>query len=168
MRAHNGMRPQDIVILLKIVSLENEHWQYRDISASLLISVSEVSESINRSVQAGLIIGKKVLRNALMEFIQYGLHYVFPQRPGPMVTGIPTAHSHPYYKEHIVSSQPYVWPSFNGTVRGESIEPLHKGVVHGSLADETLYLLLASVDIIRVGKVREVQLAIKELKKHIL
>jgi hypothetical protein len=34
--------------------------------------------------------------------------------------------------------------------------------------DEDLYKLLASVDILRVGKVREINLAITELKSYIL
>jgi hypothetical protein len=168
MRAHNGMRPQDIVILLKLISLGEKVWQYRDLSASLSISISEISESLSRSEQAGLINGKRVARNSLMEFIQYGLHYVFPQKPGAIATGIPTAHSHPYYKKYIVSSNPYVWQSFNGNIRGESIEPLHKGMIGSATQDEVFYLLLASVDIIRVGKAREIKIAIEVLKEHIL
>lgn len=170
MRLHNGMRPQDIVILLKIISLaiEDKSWQFRDLSASLNISISEISESLRRSEQAGLINGKKVARNSLMEFIQYGLKYVFPQKPGSLATGMPTAHSHPFYTERIVSSHPYVWPSFEGNVRGESIVPLHKGVINASDEDEVFYLLLASIDIIRVGRVREKQIAIEEIEKYIL
>ncbi|MBP3944590.1 hypothetical protein J5U18_13715 [Sphingobacteriaceae bacterium WQ 2009] len=170
MRSHNGMRPQDIVILLKIISLavKDEPWQFRDLSALLNISISEISESLRRSEQAGLINGKKVARNSLMEFIQYGLKYVFPQKPGSLATGMPTAHSHPFYKERIVSSNPYVWPSFDGSIRGESIEPLHKGVINASDQDDIFYLLLASVDIIRVGRVREIQIAIEEIKKYVL
>lgn len=168
MRAHNGMRPQDIPILLKIISLGDMPWQYRDISSSLKISISEISESISRSEQAGLIVNKKVLRNSLFEFIQYGLHYVFPQRPGPIATGMATAHSHPYYKEKILSASPYVWPSFEGNMRGESIEPLYKGILNGAAEDEKFYLLMASVDIIRVGRAREKKMAIDVLKEHIL
>lgn len=164
------MRPQDIVILFKIISLgiKNKSWQYRDLSASLSISISEISESLSRSEQAGLINGKKIARNSFMEFIQYGLKYVFPQKPGPIATGMPTAHSHPFYKERIVSSNPYVWPSFDGSVRGESIEPLHKGVISAASQDEIFYALLASVDIIRAGRVREIKIAIEEIKKYIL
>jgi hypothetical protein len=81
---------------------------------------------------------------------------------------MPTAHSHPYYKDKILSSNPYVWPSFQGNARGESIEPLHKGVLSGATDDEIFYLLMASVDIIRVGRVREKQMAIEVLTNHIL
>lgn len=168
MRSHNGMRPQDIVILLKIVSLGDREWQYRELSASLSISLSEIAESLNRSELAGLIKNKQVLRNAFMEFIQFGFRYVFPTKPGAIVTGIPTAHSHPYYQERIVSDRPYVWPSVIGNLRGESISPLHTGVPNDAIRDDNFYLLLASVDILRVGKLREIKIALDTLKQYIL
>ncbi len=117
------MRPQDVVILLKILGMENQEWQYRDLSVSLLISISEISESLNRSHMAGLIdeSRRKVYRKSLMEFIESGLHYVFPQVPGSMVTGIATAHSYPYYKSRFVSELNYVWPDEEGNMRGLTI-----------------------------------------------
>lgn len=164
------MRPLDVVVLLKIVALKDIPWQYRDLSASLFISISEISASLKRSMIAGLIDSdrKSVRRRALMEFIQYGIQYVFPQLPGPIVNGIATAHSHPFYKNHFASDLPYVWPSIDGNARGQAIEPLHKGVVKAIKESEELYKLLASIDIIRVGKVREKNLAIQELKDQIL
>lgn len=169
MRGHNGMRPQDVIILLEILTIEGD-WQYRDLSNALFISISEISESLNRSYIAGLIDEqkRKVYRISLMEFIQYGLHYVFPQVPGQTVTGIPTAHSHPFYREHFSSDSNYVWQDEQGTMRGLMIEPLHKGVVKAVKEDGVLYKALASIDIIRIGKVREKKLAIEELKKIIL
>jgi hypothetical protein len=170
MRDHNGMRPLDIVVLMKLIALRDNIWQYRDLSASLFISISEISESLNRSMIAGLVNSerKKVMRNALMEFIQYGVRYVFPEVPGTITTGIETAHTHPFYKKHFASNMPYVWAAVDGNARGQAIQPLHKGVVKAVKQDEDLYKLLASVDILRVGKVREINLAIIELKSYIL
>lgn len=170
MKSHNGMRPQDIVVLLKILTISDLQWQYRDLSSSLFISVSEISESLNRSHMAGLIdeSKRKVYRQSLMEFIQYGLHYVFPQIPGRMVTGIPTAHSYSFYASKFASDLSYVWPDEDGHIRGLSIEPLHKGVVRAVQKDEELYKLLASIDIVRVGRARELKVAIEELKRIIL
>src|SRR5690606_36222741 len=80
MKKHNGMRPHDIVILLKIVAKGNHDWLMKDIANELFISNSEVSESLNRSVLAGLIASdkKRVMRQALVEFITSGLKYVYP------------------------------------------------------------------------------------------
>jgi predicted transcriptional regulator len=49
------MRPQDIAILLKIVMLGKNKWQYQDLARSLCISGAEVNASLNRSKLAGLI-----------------------------------------------------------------------------------------------------------------
>jgi predicted transcriptional regulator len=170
MKSHNGMRPQDVVILLKILTIDKPDWQYRDLAQLLNISISEISESLNRSHLAGLIdvSRKKVFRQSLMEFIQYGLHYVFPQAPGTIVTGIATAHTHSFYKKKIISEINFVWPDDDGDIQGLSIQPLYKSVPEAVKKDEVLYKLLASVDIIRVGKTRETKLAIEELKKFIL
>ena len=58
MKAHNGMRPHDIAVLLKILSME-EGWMSKDLAASLYISASEISESLNRSMIAGLLSADK-------------------------------------------------------------------------------------------------------------
>lgn len=164
------MRPQDVVILLKILTIAEPNWQYRDLASSLSISVSEISESLNRSHMAGLVDESKrrVHHKGLMEFIEFGLHYVFPQFAGSMATGIPTAHSHVFYAAKFASEMNYVWPDENGTMRGLSIQPLYKTVVKAVMLDEELYKLLASIDIIRVGRLREMKVAIAELKKTIL
>jgi hypothetical protein len=171
MRKHNGMRPQDIVILLKITTLSGkENWKMMELVKSLHLSQSEISESLNRSSLAGLIdySKKKVMRLSLMEFLGHGIHYVFPQHPGALVTGIPTAHSHPFMKKKIVSNEPYVWPDIDGSIRGQAIEPLAKSVVKAVKEDKELYKLLALADVIRVGKTRELKIALEELKKMIL
>lgn len=171
MRKHNGMRPQDIVILLKIITIpQDTAWKVMDIAASVHLSQSEISESLNRSQLAGLldVSKKKAMRLALMEFLEHGLHYVFPQHPGALVRGIPTAHSHPFMKKKIVSSNDYVWPDADGKVRGQAIEPLAKTVTKAVKQDETLYKLLALTDVIRVGKTRELKIALQELKLMIL
>ncbi|MFZ4057550.1 MAG: hypothetical protein ACOYKE_05400 [Ferruginibacter sp.] len=170
MRKHNGMRPQDVAILLKIVSKNSENWQLVEIAHALRISISETSESLNRSRIAQLIDSskKKINRQNLMEFLEHGVRYVFPQEPGAMVRGIATAHSHPFMKKNFVSDVDYVWPDVNGKIVGLKIEPFYVKQVEAVEADETYYKLLSLVDVIRVGKVREIKYAVSELKKNIL
>jgi hypothetical protein len=169
MRKHNGMRPQDIAILLKIVALKDELWQMSGLSHSLFISLSEVSESLNRSRIAGLIDynKKNVNKLSLLEFLEHGMKYVFPQEPGAMVRGIVTAHSHPFMKKMFASENDYVWPDENGDILGFMIEPFYAKQVEAVKQDELYYKLLALVDVIRVGRRREVKYAIEELKSEI-
>lgn len=170
MRQHNGMRPYDIVILLKLISLGNQPWQYRDLAADLYIPLSEISVSFKRSEKAGLINMeiRKVHRQSFMEFLEFGLKYVFPISPQAMVTGTATAHSHPFYKQYFEAEMKYAWPDDAGNIRGLYIEPLHSNVPKASKRDDLLYKLLASVDILRIGRVRELRMATEELKKAII
>lgn len=170
MRQHKGMRPQDIVVLIKIILLEGQEWQFQDIARAIYISPAEVSESVNRSAFAGLINHerRKVFRNAFFEFLQFGMPYVFPQAPGPMTKGMATGHSHNYFKSSIVSNEMYVWPDPNGKDYGQAIEPLYNNQVKAAKEDSLLYEILAMLDVIRVGKNREKKVAVNYLRKLLL
>ncbi|WP_432671101.1 hypothetical protein [Flavobacterium sp. SM2513] len=169
MKKHNGIRPHDVVILLKIIAIDNDNWLMKDIANKLHISPSEVSESLNRSVYAGLMTNDKrrVFKSALLDFITHGLKYVYPQKPGAMVRGIKTAHSAPPLSFEIQSDQNYVWPYAEGDSRGLTIEPLNPNVPKASLEDHKLYELLALLDAVRIGNTREQNRAINELKNRI-
>ena len=170
MKKHNGMRPQDIAVLLKIVSIKNDAWRNIDIANDIHISPSEVSEALNRCKIARLIDSKKrsVHINSLKEFLLYGLKYVFPVEPGPIVKGIPTAHSAYPINKHIVSgSDVYVWQYSQGHLRGQAIEPLYKSLPAAIQNAPLFYELLVIVDTIRVGRAREIKVAIEELEKRL-
>ena len=170
MRKHNGMRPQDVVILLKIILLGDSQWRYSDIAASLQISQSEVAEALNRSKQARLVDAskRKVFRASFMEFLTYGVKYVFPAQPGAVVRGIPTAHSARPLSEIILSEEMYVWPSSLGNIRGQAVMPLYPSVVKAIRQDPQLYEMLALLDAVRVGRAREQKIAVEELRKRIM
>jgi len=170
MKIHKGMRPQDIVILLKIISLSNKEWRYSDIASSISISQSEISEALNRCLIAKLIDNKKrnVHINSLFEFLVYGLKYVFPAVPGAIVKGIATAHSAPPLKEYFGQVKDnYVWTYARGKQRGQAIDPLYKTLPGVVEQDKLFYELLAITDTLRIGKAREIKIAVDELKKRL-
>ncbi|MFH4969334.1 hypothetical protein V8G61_14105 [Gaetbulibacter sp. M240] len=164
------MSPQDIVVLLKIITYANQPWYQDQLAQALQISQSEISKSLARSKFAGLIdnSGKKVFKMALFEFLQYGIRYVFPEQPGALVRGVPTAHSALPLSQRIVSEEHYVWPYGKGKIRGQAITPLYPSVVDAVQNDEKLHELLALVDALRVGKAREKEIAVQALKDRIL
>lgn len=169
MKKHNGMRPQDVVILLKIASKKDSAWMMKDLSSELGISAGEVSESLNRSAFSGLISRDKtkLLKLSLFDFLVHGLAFVFPQRPGPMAVGLATSHAAAPISEHILSNIAYVWPYEYGTIRGESIEPLHPKVPEACLKDPVFYEYMVLCEALRVGRVREKNIAIEELRKRL-
>ena len=163
------MKPQDILVLLKIVTIKEEYWQQKPLAEALGMSQSEVSQSVARCLYAGLLMsnGKEVKKSALLEFLQYGIAYVFPQKPGVVARGIATSHAASPLRENIESSEDYVWPYAKGNMRGHSIVPLYPSVPEAALRDTELYELLALVDALRIGRVREKAIAIEMLRERI-
>ena len=113
------MKSQDIVVLLKLVSMQEQEKQgflgspqtpsgpvdpysVRGLGAALGISKTEVSASLNRSIDAALAIKSsgypKPNRRNLFEFIAHGLKYAFPAKPGAPQRGIATAFAAPMLK----------------------------------------------------------------------
>lgn len=180
MKDHKGMRPQDIVILLAIVALNRMSWnsssklvplaapQNKRLAELLSISTAEISASLYRSSYAGLIDfdTKRVFMQALFEFIQYGVRYVFPVQPGPLVRGVATGHSADPLKSQLTFQEEMVWEHPEGTVRGQAIVPLYSTVPSVVKNNLLLYELLALTDSIRIGGAREKELAVSELQKR--
>lgn len=168
MKEHNGMRPHDIVVLLKIM-LMNDGWLHKDLASSLRISNSEISESLNRSVKGRLLAPDKktVFKSALLNFVLHGLKHVFPVEPGQIVKGLPTAHSAPVLKNYFLFDDYYVWPSPEGSVKGQAISPLYPNQAWAAGHDPKLYEQLALIDALRVGKARERQKAEELLKEYL-
>jgi hypothetical protein len=131
------------------------------------ISQSEFSESLNRSRYAGLLDDRKqkVMISNFYEFLVYGLRFVFPQRPGEQARGVPTAHSHPVLRKMFLSDNKYIWPDPDSKEIGFVIEPFYSKQTRAVQKDPDLYLILSLIEILRVGKTREVNYAKSELKK---
>lgn len=183
------MKSQDIVILLKLMSLKShnsedsssqnellEHYSVRSLEASLGISKTEVSASINRSLSSGIATRDrksrmvKPSRRNLINFITHGLKFVFPVRPGAMQRGLPTAFDAPGLQGKLFSAGEVinVWPYAEGEQMGQSITPLFKTVPEAALKDQRLYEYLALVDAIRLGNQREAKLASDLLSERLL
>jgi hypothetical protein len=165
------LKPQDILILLKVHLWQGREWRYGDLADSLHMSASEVHGSLKRSAASKLYnpLQQQPIAQHLLELMIHGLKYIYPAEPGKMVRGIPTAHGINPLKEQIVSTgEIYVWAYPQGTVRGVSIEPLYKAVPYAASQDQELYELLGLVDALRVGRVREQQLAADFLQQRLM
>jgi hypothetical protein len=167
MRISKSLRPQDIVLLLKIAASGEKEWRQIDLAYELGLSQYEVSLALERCLRSGFLDSskKRLIWQALAEFVLHGLKYVYPASPGPICRGIPTAHSAPPLSKEIVSSEndQYVWPSPDGEVRGQAIDPLYESVPLAVRKDPKLHELLALVDALRVGRARERNIAFQEL-----
>ena len=168
MREHNGLKPQDVVVLLWL-TLQKEIVRQIDIAQALKISPSEIGLSLARLKKSRLITQeKKPIRAAVQEFVIHGLKYLFPVEPGALTRGIATAHSAPPLSEKVraAAGDGYVWPDAQGKIRGQAITPLYKTVPSVTKNDSALYEMLTLIDALRVGRARESSLAVEELKKR--
>jgi len=163
------MKPQDILIILKILLREGK-WTVAAIAESTGLSTSETHGAIKRCEKSGLFspVTRLPITAALEEFIVHGIKYAFPADIGPPERGMPTAHSALPLSDLIVSGDElYVWPYANGTKRGISISPLYSSIPFACESDTRLYEYLSLIDAIRIGRVRERKLAEEIIIKNL-
>jgi hypothetical protein len=112
--------------------------------------------------------GRPLLK-AVEEFLIHGVKYAFPAQRGEATRGMPTAYAAPPLSGQIADNGdlPPVWPDAEGDARGVTLEPLHKAAPKASKRDPVLHELLALIDALRDGRVRERQLAEKELSARL-
>ena len=144
-----ALKPQDVLVLLRLAVHPEADWSYPKLAAELSMSASEVHASVGRTALSGLFneSARAVNRHALLEFLVHAVKYVFPAERGRVTRGLPTAHAAPPLAAHFRASAelPPVWPDPEGTVRGEELQPLHRSVPKVARADARLYEWLALV-----------------------
>lgn len=167
MKEHRGMRPQDVVILLKLLIDGSIDVKIKDLSTKLHISLSEVSESLNRSSISGLLLKgtRTVDREPFLKFLEHGLQYVFPAQLGLVMNGIYTAHSESSLYLSFSTEDKLVWADEMGKERGQTILPLYPTVIKAVKKDRMLYKVLALCDIIRIGSSADKSKAVWHLRE---
>lgn len=172
MRNYFALKPQDVLVLLKLILWRDRQWRQNELAAELGLSGAEIVHSLERLQRSQLVDHSKKAphRMAALEFLSFGLKYVFPAEIGRIVWGMPTAHSALPLSKKLVSDElnQYVWSSEEGSAQGMMLEPLYPSVPKAAKKDQALYELLVLIDSLRVGRPREQKMAIEELRKRIL
>ena len=144
---------------------------FLSLAQELALSSSQVHTSLRRAELARLFNAdsKRIARRSLEEFLIHGVKYAFPAQIGGQTRGVPTSYAAPPLNAliHTPESDPPVWPSPTGAVRGYHFEPLYRGAVFAAERDPKLYELLALVDAVRDGRSREAKLAVSLLKSSL-
>lgn len=165
------LKPQDVVVLLKLCGYGSERPPYAQIAFDLGMSPSEVHAAVKRAQASRLVHGSEMNHRlnvgALEEFLIHGVKYAFPAERGGMTRGVPTSYAaEPLSKMIAAGDDPVpVWSHPEGKRRGVSFAPLYRTVPAAALRDPLLYQQLALVDAIRDGRARERKLAERELSK---
>jgi len=213
------LKPQDVLILIKLISIENQHQVFKDyykeaqiewdkledekldiflelsafydslsirgLAEAVVISKSEVSESLKRLIKIGLLLITsnspfkrldlvemqwKTNRKALINLIIYSFQYFFYTEPSLIDIGIPTVFHNKKLSESLSysSSLPYIWPAQSyKSVSGLAVQPLYKSVPYVALDDNFIYEVFCLIDIFRVGSPREKKIAEKLLREYL-
>jgi hypothetical protein len=167
------LKPQDVVVLLKLLTYGDARPSYARMGQELFLSPSEVHASIRRAKEAHLISGSQphIVPNteSVLEFLVHGVKYSFPAERGQLTRGIPTSYAAPPLKDKLSPGDdpPPVWAFPEGKSRGYSLKPLYRTVPKAAKADQKLYELLALVDAIRDGRARDRQIAEHELRARL-
>jgi DNA-binding Lrp family transcriptional regulator len=163
--------PQDVLVLLKLVTYAGRRPPMAQMAGDLALSPSQVHASLKRLERSRLIAPttNEPHARAVEEFLLHGVKYAFPTSRGEATRGVPTAYAAPPLSKSIADAgdPPPVWPHPEGAVRGQTLEPLHRAVPKAALQDPALYEMLALIDALRDGRVRERQLAERELTSRI-
>lgn len=160
------LKPQDLLVLLKVAAHPPQRWTYAALGAALAMSASETHACVKRAIAAGLAVsqgreGWQPVRPALLEFVLHGARYVWPAIGGPAKRGVPTA----FGAEPLASllnttpGEVPVWAHAKGSAKGPTLSPLYRTAPEAALADPALHRLLALLDALRMGRARERALA---------
>jgi hypothetical protein len=168
------LKPQDLVVVLKLASNQSYSFTYADLADQLKLSTSQVHGSVGRARLAKLVRGSQEekpvpIKAALREFVLFGARYAFPPVFGPATRGMETAHAAPPLNSMIAptSELPPVWPDPHGAARGLALYPLYPNATIAAKRDRVLYELLALFDALRGGAAREREMAMEMLQERL-
>lgn len=162
----NALKPQDLLVMLKVVAHPPKRWTYAALGASLSMSASEVHSSVRRATAAGLVVTPRrgewaPVKANLLEFMVHGARYIWPAVAGPIKRGIPTSFGTEPLSDLLsaASGEAPVWAFAKGHVKGPALVPLYRTAPQAAMTDPALHRLLALLDALRAGRVRERTLA---------
>ena len=167
------LKPQDIVLALKLVALGGAEWTQPGVARALHMSAGEVNHGLKRLAACHLYVAaeRRIVRASLQELLVSGLRYVFPAQLGLIGDGMPTAFSVGSLADQLRlgDEDRVVWLAAGAaaTARGRVIDPLYPSAPLAAAEDPKLHELLALADTLRIGRARERALARTELQKRL-
>lgn len=163
------MKGQDLVLLIDlVVSPEDREASFAVLAERLHLSSSQVHAANKRLVRAQLLDAHRQPRpHDLREFLLHGFRFLFPAEVSGLALGMPTAWSAAPMKDLVASSDVVVWPTPAGDVQGHAIEPIHRIVPELAAERPELHEMLALLDCLRIGRLREKRLAAEEIERRL-
>ena len=160
------LKPQDVFIACQLAIAGKANVTHAWLSKSLHLSPSTVFEGLKRCRQAKLVSDSaprgserevKVMRSRLYEFLVHAVPVLYYPRRSAPVRGIATATFSPAFRERFTKPGDLimVWPYSKGKEIGEGLVPIYPTVPIACSKSPALYELMATIEVLRVGKARE-------------
>lgn len=147
-----SIKPEDVLVLLKIAAHNNERWDAVTLSQELGHTPEEVAEAMRRLQSFGFFdLDGKIILSYVKKFLIFDLHDLFPAIPGKMTKGLLTGGKPGTFLDpHLPYTSIWVWPHDNGSDHGFEIIPLSPHCCFACLNDSRLKDLLAVTETLRV------------------
>lgn len=167
MKNQPHLRGADVAVALALA--EQPDQRFAGLAARLHLSIGHVHGAVRRLQSALLLVPgtRKANGPNLTEFVHHGVQYTFYPVTGGPARGVPTAHSAAPMRALLTPGDELVWPSGEGTMRGNSILPLYPGAPRLVDSAPRVYEALTVIDTLRVGQARERELAREWLARFI-
>ncbi len=167
-----SLKPQDLFVLLVILSNGGTFKNYLALSVYTGLSLSALHGAMKRAASSGLAVNESgsyaLLKPQFKEFLFHGAKYAFPPQWGGLVRGVPTSYAAAPLNTVIAPSLDAVpvWPHAGGSVRGHGLTPLYPSVPQAALGNPEIHAVLSLFDALRSGQARERNAAKELLEKY--
>jgi hypothetical protein len=162
------LQPVDLLVILKLAALGRPSAPVRLVAEEIGLSKSAVALSLHRLEALGLLRDegehRRINKLALRQCLEHAVRWIAPAEIGGSRLGLLTAHAAPLLAARLIGGEdPVVIPLPRGPARGRAVSPLHPLAPRAAARDPKLHTLLALVDALRIGRVRDREVAAKEL-----
>jgi hypothetical protein len=170
------LKPQDILVACQVALAGTTIPTHEWLGKTLHLSPSTVYEALKRCRQSKLVtgtcqggrsVGVKIVPQKLYEFLVHAVPILYYPRLVAPVRGLPTAAFSPLFRERFTKPGDLVvvWPYSKGKEIGEGLLPIYPSIPIASSQNPTLHQMMAAVDLLRIGKVREKKAAASYLEE---
>jgi len=134
------LKPQDVLVVLKLLSLAGRRLPYAELGRALGMSASEANAAFHRAKEAGLInpLDDRPMHIAVAELLIHELKYLLPVKTGGRTRGVSTGYAAPplagSFGERPDDPDTPVWPDPGGIVAGLEIRPIFPSVPDAGLS----------------------------------
>ena len=163
------LKPIDFTVLVYVVSMgAGTTWTQSQLALGLGVSQSNIHRALKQLHASGLMRSNKPQRHAFRDVTVHAVRHIYPAVLGPPARGVATAHSTPTIALQIRAEETMVWPLDSASAFGTALEPLHPCVPGAAQRSSRFHELMALIDVIRVGRIRERQLAASRLDEILM